>query len=148
MKHLLIIVGVLFLVWSCSEMTEEKAEETIEETEIKMAEFSELAQLMRQIHKDAKQWRKQIVNGQTVTDSVAIYKALVESTPTKAEVQGPVFEGMAANYQTQLNAFLAARDIDLAKSSYNNLVTACISCHQEYCPGPVKTIKKLYVPES
>jgi cytochrome c556 len=113
-----------------------------------MAEWSELAILMRQIHKDAKLWRAKIVNGELVTDSVAIYSALVESKPTKPEVKGPAFEGMAANYQSQLDAFLAAEDIDLAKSAYNNLVGACISCHQSYCPGPVKTIKKLYVPES
>lgn len=113
-----------------------------------MAEFSELAKLMRNIHKDAKQWRSKIVNGEMVTDSVSVYDALVQSTPTKSEVKGPVFERMAANYQTQLDAFLAAKDIDLAKSAYNNLVGACISCHQSYCPGPVKTIKKLYVPDS
>jgi cytochrome c556 len=147
MKHLSIIFVILLLAWSCSEVTAEKSDGEIEETEMKMAEFSELAKLMREIHKDAKQWRSQVVAGQMVSDSVAIYRALVESTPTKEEVQGPVFEGMAANYQSKLDAFLAAENIDLAKSSYNNLVTACISCHQEYCPGPIKTIKKLYVKE-
>ncbi len=145
MKHLSILLAILLLIWSCSDITEETTREPLQQAGVMTPEFSELANLMKQIHKDAKNWRQQIVNGELVTDSVSIYDALVESTPTKPEVKGPVFEGMAANYQTQLDAFLAAEDIDLAKSAYNNLVTACVSCHQTYCPGPVKTIKKLYV---
>ncbi|HKK39382.1 MAG TPA: hypothetical protein VJ949_08185 [Cryomorphaceae bacterium] len=145
MKRFSILGIILLIIWSCSQVTAEKSSENEEMPEMKMAEWSELAKLMRQIHKDAKDWRKQIVDGELVTDTVSIYAALIESTPTKEEVKGPVFEGMAANYQTQLDAFLAAEDIDLAKSAYNNLVGACISCHQSYCPGPVKTIQKLYV---
>lgn len=148
MKHLSILCAILLIVWSCTETESPAKMDQAAVAEIKMAEFSELAKLMRQIHKDAKSWRKQIVDGELVTDTVSIYTALIESTPTKEEVQGPVFEGMAANYQVQLDAFLSAEDIDLAKSAYNNLVGTCISCHQSYCPGPVKTIKKLYVPES
>ena len=148
MKRLSTLTLLIALIWSCSETGTASIEEPMAKAEVQMAEWSELAKLMRQIHKDAKDWRKQIVNGELVNDSVEIYKELVESTPTKSEVKGPVFEGMAANYQTQLDAFLAAKDIDLAKSAYNNLVGAFISCHQSYCPGPVKTIKKLYVPES
>jgi len=145
MKRFSILGIILLIIWSCSQVTAEKSSENEEMPEMKMTEWSELAKLMRQIHKDAKDWRKQIVDGELVTGTVSIYAALIESTPTKEEVKGPVFEGMAANYQTQLDAFLAAEDIDLAKSAYNNLVGACISCHQSYCPGPVKTIQKLYV---
>jgi cytochrome c556 len=148
MKRLSTLVIIVIVIWSCQEAGSQSSQDPEVMSEIKMAEFSELAKLMRDIHKDAKQWRSKIVNGEMVTDSVSVYDALVQSTPTKSEVKGPVFEGMAANYQTQLDAFLAAKDIDLAKSAYNNLVGACISCHQSYCPGPVKTIKKLYVPDS
>ncbi|MFT4771391.1 MAG: cytochrome c556 [Cryomorphaceae bacterium] len=148
MKRLSTLVIIVIVIWSCQEAGSQSSQDPEVMSEIKMAEFSELAKLMRNIHKDAKQWRSKIVNGEMVTDSVSVYDALVQSTPTKSEVKGPVFEGMAANYQTQLDAFLAAKDIDLAKSAYNNLVGACISCHQSYCPGPVKTIKKLYVPDS
>lgn len=148
MKRLSTLAIIVIVIWSCQEAGSQSSQDPEVMSEIKMAEFSELAKLMRDIHKDAKQWRSKIVNGEMVTDSVSVYDALVQSTPTKSEVKGPVFEGMAANYQTQLDAFLAAKDIDLAKSAYNNLVGACISCHQSYCPGPVKTIKKLYVPDS
>jgi cytochrome c556 len=147
LKKLSIIVLLVTLIWSCSETTQSEAAESSKKSEVKMAEFSELAMLMKQIHKDAKDWRSKIVEGELVTDSIAIYSALVESTPTDADVTGPVFEGMAAAYQDKLDAFLSAKNIDLAKSSYNNLVASCVSCHQVYCPGPIPTIKKLYVSE-
>lgn len=116
-------------------------------TEVKMAEWSELAILMRQIHKDAKQWKKMLEAGELVTDSANIYKQLVESTPTDKTVKGPAFEAFAMNYQQALNEFIETNDMVMAKEKYNNLVSTCISCHQSYCPGPVKTIKKLYLPK-
>jgi len=146
MKKALVLALILAFVWACKEG--EKEEETAKKSEVKMVEFSELAMLMKGIHEDAKGWRSKLVSGELVTDSVAIYEALVTSTPTKAEVKGPVYEGFAANYQQKLDAFMAARDLSLAKGTYNNLVEACVACHQSYCPGPIPTIEKLYVPES
>lgn len=146
MKKAIVLVLVLSLVWACSQSEEEKI--TWKKSEVKMAEFSELAILMKAIHEDAKEWRSKLVEGELVTDSVAIFEALITSTPTKAEVKGPVFEGFAANYQEKLDAFLAAKDVNLASGAYNNLVEACVACHQSYCPGPIPTIEKLYVPES
>jgi cytochrome c556 len=142
MKKLLTLLTLTVMVWACSNQKDTEPEA---KSEIVMAEFSELALLMKEIHRDAKDWRSTLVAGELVTDSVAIYEALVTSTPTKAEVKGPVFEGYAAAYQEKLDAFLAARDQEMAKSSYNQLVTACVSCHQSYCPGPIPTIEKLYI---
>lgn len=147
MKTTAILVFIGFLVWACANTDTEMAPE-INKTEIKMAEWSELALLMRDIHEDAKSWRKAIDNGTFEQDSIAIYKLLVESSPTDEDVEGPVYEGFAKNYQIALDSLMEAKNIDLAKAKYNNLVTSCITCHQTYCPGPVKTIRKLYFPES
>lgn len=146
MKRILILSVILASVWACAENENTEEVSTSAEPEVKMAEFSELALLMKAIHADAKNWRSKLVAGELVTDSVAIYEALVTSTPTDSGVKGPVFEGLAANYQDKLNAFLAAKNADLAKGEYNNLVRACVACHSEYCPGPIPTIEKLYVP--
>ena len=137
------------LIWACADEHDktEGLETQLATNEVKMAEWSELAILMRQIHKDAKQWKKMLEAGELVTDSAHIYKQLVESEPTDKSVQGPAFEAFAMNYQQALNEFIETNDIVLAKEKYNNLVSTCISCHQSYCPGPVKTIKKLYLPK-
>jgi len=112
-----------------------------------MAEFSELALLMKEIHEDAKKWRAELEAGEQPTDSLKIYEELVTSTPTKAEVKGPVYESFAAMYQSRLDSMFYAGELDVAKEAYNNLVSSCVDCHGEYCPGPIPTIKKLYISE-
>ncbi len=112
---------------------------------MKMVEVSELAQLMKSIHTDAKQWRKSLSKGEMVEADGDIFRLLTESTPTNANVKGPVFEGFSAHYQEQLNNFLETNSVDLAIAQYNNLVAACVQCHQSYCTGPIPTIEKLYI---
>lgn len=146
MKTPAILLFIGLLVWACANPEAESAIEK-SQPEVKMAEWSELALLMRDIHEDAKLWREAIDKGTFEQDSMAIYKLLVESTPTDEDVQGPVFESFAQNYQLALDSLMEAKNIDLVKVKYNNLVTACITCHKTYCPGPVKTIRKLYFPE-
>ena len=109
---------------------------------------SELALLMREIHANSKEWRQAIIDGDFEGDSIYVYDLLTNSTPTKEEVGGPTYEGFAAFYQTRLDSLMSLKSIELASGSYNNLVSACIQCHEEYCPGPIKTIKKLYISEA
>lgn len=128
-----------------SENGEETAAEE-KQSEMVMAEVSELAALMKEIHADAKNWRTALLEGKTVSADPEIYSRLTESEPTNKNVEGPVFEGLSQHYQSKLSAFLAASEIDLAKKEYNNLVSACVQCHQNYCHGPIPTIEKLYLP--
>lgn len=132
-------------MWACTQI-DSPTPQPAGASELKLAEWSELALLMRDIHEDAKGWRAAIDDGELIQDSMAIYDVMVNSTPTDSLVSGPVFEGFSRHYQTALDSFLLAGNIELAKVKYNNLVTACISCHQEFCPGPIKTIEKLYFP--
>lgn len=146
MKTIWVLFFIGLVMWACTQV-ESPTTPPADSSELKLAEWSELALLMRDIHEDAKDWRASIGAGDLIQDSLAIYDIMVNSTPTDGLVAGPVFEGFSQHYQTSLDSFLLAGNIELAKVKYNNLVTSCISCHQEYCPGPIKTIKKLYFPE-
>jgi hypothetical protein len=149
MKNVSILVIILAFVWACGNTEQSESTKSIENNEeIVMYEDSELAVLMRGIHENAKIWRDSLVNGSVVLDSIEIYSALTQSVPTDSGVVGPLYNGLAQNYQIALNDFLSAEDIQLAKKSYNNLVSACLSCHGEFCPGPMKTIRKLKVAEN
>ncbi len=109
---------------------------------------SELALVMRAVHEEAKGWRADLESGAMPLDTVEIYEALVKSTPTKPDVGGPVFDSFAQMYQHAVDSFLLAPNIDVGKAKFNNLVDACLSCHQSYCPGPMPTIRKLKVKET
>lgn len=145
MKRLAILLLVLLVIYACAENQVDKAES---QKEMKMAEFSELALLMKEIHEDAKKWKAELEAGERPTDSLKIYEKIVTSTPTKAEVKGPVFEGFASMYQARLDSLFYAGELDMAKDAYNNLISSCVDCHGEYCPGPIPTIEKLYISEA
>lgn len=150
MKQFLVLTIAMAVAIACAQQhadTREEKAETAATSSMQMAEESELALLMKAIHEDAKTWRAHLEEGKMVEADGDIYAALTESEPTNKNVEGPVFEGMSMNYQQKLNAFLAASEIDLAREEYNNLVTACVQCHQNYCTGPIPTIKKLYLTE-
>lgn len=142
---MVILLSVLLVVFACAENQEDKGET---QGDMKMAEFSELALLMKEIHEDAKKWKTELEAGQRPTDSLKIYEEMVTSTPTKAEVKGPVFEGFAYMYQARLDSLFHAGELDMAKDAYNNLISSCVDCHGEYCPGPIPTIEKLYISEA
>lgn len=148
MKARIVICLIIAAAWACSSTAESEAKPETQEkkSEMVMAEVSELAALMKEIHADAKDWRTALIDGEMVTAEADIYTRLTESEPTNKNVEGPAFNGMSQHYQSKLSSFLAASDIDLAKKEFNNLVSACVQCHQNYCQGPIPTIEKLYLP--
>jgi hypothetical protein len=144
MKQALILTLFISLVVACAQVTDQPESKEA----VKKKQDSELALLMREIHVDSKEWRKAIIEERFEGDTIAMYEALTQSQPTNPDVGGPAFEGFAAYYQSALDSLMLVRSIEAAPEAYNNLVSACIQCHQEYCPGPVKTIKKLYISEA
>jgi hypothetical protein len=145
MKALLIMVGVACIAWACGEMATPEAAPA-PASEMKMAQVSELAALMKSMHEDAKTWREAAIEGRAITDTLNFYAALTTSTPTKEGLQTPAFNAMAKYYQDQLDGFLETGKTALDPKAYNNLVKACVACHQGYCTGPIPTIEKLYIP--
>jgi len=135
---------LLVIVFSCSQMSdaEDAAQMPIS---MKMAEVSELARLMKEMHSQAKTWRQTVLKGELVADTTDFYAVLVMSKPSKKDIQTPAFQGMAKHYQNSLDAFLSEKEYSLTISSYNNMISACITCHEGYCTGPIPTIKKLYI---
>ncbi len=145
MKKIGILLLIVALVYACAT---EQAPKEVPAMAMKMTKPSELALLMKEIHKDAKGWRTDLLSGMLHKERVEIYNKLASSKPTKANVEGPAFLAFSANYQKALDGFTDAQSLDLAKGAYNNLVTACVQCHQSYCTGPIPTIEKLYIKNS
>ncbi len=103
-----------------------------------------MALMMRQIATNADSMKQQIIRGERV-DSIRypfIRFYLVE--PTDPDVLEPQFYENARLFQEAYT--------DLFKHSqeqvkYHNLVIGkCINCHEHYCSGPLKRIRKLLIP--
>lgn len=104
-----------------------------------------MALMMRTMVKNAQGMRDQVQKGE-VLDSLKhpfIKFYLVE--PTDPNVLVPVFfENARLFQQAYLDLFRHPQE---QKKYYNLMVGKCINCHESYCTGPLKRIRKLLIIE-
>ena len=108
------------------------------------AQDSELALLMREIHENAKLLKLLLQNGEDINAYGSDVDFILEAQPTRPAVQGPEFESFARYYIKMNEDVYSEPSIE----NYNSLVESCVACHQEFCPGPIKTIKKLHIKQA
>lgn len=104
---------------------------------------SELAWLMRQMYEDGEKIKLAVLNKQLPEDFRAKFKNIHTATPTDESVKGEVFDSSAKAFLATLDKFYAEKENQV--ENFNLVVNACVACHQNYCPGPIKKIKKLTI---
>jgi hypothetical protein len=108
---------------------------------------SELALLMRDLHEDGMRTKQQILDGQTPEIKVK-YHELNTATATEPEkAASQAYKSFAAYYEATVKSLQESNEANRAES-YQTMVDACMSCHQELCPGPMRKIKRLYLSEA
>ena len=140
--YIAIFVG-LSLAGACNSANEQPAPEK------KKTRYtdSELTLYMRSMESEAKLWREQIIAGQDLHIPDHILDSITLSTPTADKIKNKEkFEAHAKFFQQHIDSLQLAPQASLT-DRYNLMVTACIDCHQSFCPGPIKRIKKLYIQE-
>lgn len=103
---------------------------------------SELALLMRDMFIESDSLKQLVMNGK-VLSGLNKYEQIHTAIATDPTVRGPVFDSFSAAYIEAIKQ-LETSD-SLSVQHFNNMVTQCMNCHTEFCPGPRKRIKKLYI---
>lgn len=103
---------------------------------------SELALLMRDMFEESDSLKHLVVNGEQLT-GLKKYQDIHSAIPTDPTVTGPVFEAFAEAYIHSIKELEKTDSTSIFK--FNNMVDQCMNCHTEFCPGPKKRIKKLYI---
>ena len=123
----------------------DQAESTVPAKEVKpqkkstVYKRSELAQLMRDLYKEMSQVKTSLDSNITPNKLSLDYKTIHTAVPTDADVRDDQFKGMSDALIMHLEKLEKAPSIEV----YQNTVDVCLQCHQSYCPGPIKKIKKL-----
>lgn len=131
---LLLLILIALLLYKSDQY--KRAEEVVFEEQ-----DSELALLMRDIHAQAKVLKTHVVKKEELPNFMNSISFIVDATPTKDNVQGPEFKAMALYYLQNNEKLYSNPDSE----KYNEMIESCIACHQSFCPGPIKTIKKLTI---
>ena len=103
---------------------------------------SELALLMRDMFEESDSLKRLVMDGKQLS-GLKKYQDIHSAIPTDPTVQGPVFEAFAEAYINSIEALEASDSASVF--NFNHMVDQCMNCHTEFCPGPRKRIKKLYI---
>jgi cytochrome c553 len=109
----------------------------------KMYELTEMASLMERMYAENSQLKQRIVNGDTLGKFPEYMLTIHSAKMTDESDNDAFFKENAANFIKAQRAVYETPAT--AKQHFNDMVTACITCHESKCGGPIQRIKKLYI---
>lgn len=150
MKNKIIFgIGCLVLAsffFSCqqAENKEEASPKTEENWKADMYEPSELVMVMRQMYDDNLKLKESVHQGIVPAAMPENYREILTAKSTNPGELKPSYFAMANTYLDNYEA-MTKSDPQTVEAKYNILISSCISCHKNYCMGPIPKIEKLYL---
>lgn len=103
---------------------------------------SELALLMRTMYEETMEMKKALKEGKKYDHSFDTDAIFTASPTVEGKNASDSYKAFAQKYQYVMEQYANASDKDL-KSSYEQIVGNCQSCHEAICPGPLRRIRHL-----
>lgn len=103
---------------------------------------SELADLMRRMQADLHVARKAIDTGAPLPTMFATHRRIRCAWPTELSDRNATFDTLAQLYLRELKR-LETSTPEERLAAYDAVVTGCVACHENSCPGPIPAIEKL-----
>lgn len=157
MKNIIWILGVLFLL-SC---TDNKKAETNNKSQVEVEnpvkenledewvpdeyKTSELAELMRNLFDDHLIVKAHIEENRLDSISAIQFRNIHKARPTDPGDDTPLFHTYADAFLFSDSILFTSTSQQEYKSNFNTMVNNCISCHKNFCMGPIAKIEKLRI---
>lgn len=151
----------LFILFSCETKTKDKKKETGQldssfDSELKAPinpnGDSELAILMREMTIFTLKTQSGLNNMSEIPTYPSGLGRIYFAKKTDTTINLELFNGLSENYLKSVQFFydnFKNKETNITKKEkiklYNNMVTSCITCHSNFCGGPIKRIKKLMI---
>lgn len=71
-----------------------------------------------------------------------ILNSLISAQKTDSSIDTAIYNSLAENYLARAKEFYSSSE-ESKVENYNLMVGACVTCHQNFCAGPIKRINKL-----
>ncbi len=144
------LVAILFVGIGCNSEPAQKKESEVPNKGEKattnkaikgvLYEPSELAQVMRAMYANMTIVGEMVNQKEAIPDSLLFgYERMLSAEATNPEDLNEQFYGFANIWLNKLDGFRQSQDIE----HYNEVMNACVHCHQSFCPGPIKKINRL-----
>lgn len=146
-----VVSGVcLLLVLGCMQKKDSATTEVCTESskknveKYKMYEMSEMSALMEQMYANNQQLKQRIKQGDTLGKFPNHFLKIHNAVMTDVSENDAFFKTQAAIFIKAQE--LIYEDPKKGKQHFNEMVNACVQCHEHSCSGPISRIKKLYIP--
>jgi len=100
-----------------------------------------MALMMRAIYQQSAEMREWVEAGKPLDSTQFRFLDFHQLEPTDSTVLVEVFYKHNQDFKAAFEDLIRAGAAD--KEKYNTLLTKCVSCHEDFCPGPIKRINKL-----
>jgi hypothetical protein len=106
---------------------------------------AELAVIMRGLADHSEAMKTAIQKGDALPLQPEILERLKTAERTDKNIDESVYNSHADAYLAQMSQLYGGAQEERQKY-FNATIDACISCHENFCHGPIKRIRKLYLP--
>lgn len=137
------LLGLLIVLMACGQQ-EPAAEKVVVQKKQQLPEAKPMAMMMRAIYEQSKDMRGKIVEGEALDSSFYHFMEFHKLEPTDSTVLIEVFYEHNEDFKAAFENLLRSSN----KETYNAMLTQCVSCHEDFCPGPIKRINKLRIEAS
>lgn len=103
---------------------------------------SELAILMREMVSLTDSVKQDLLLRREIRPMPGILNSLISAQKTDSSIDTAIYNFLAENYLARAKEFYSASE-ESKVENYNLMVGACVTCHQNFCAGPIKRINKL-----
>lgn len=108
-----------------------------------MYQMSEMSLLMERMYVENKQLKQQILAEEPLGQFPSYFEDIHTARLTDPAENDLFFKEKAK--QWILAQRLIYDDNQNARQHFNDMVNACVNCHESKCGGPIVRIKKLYI---
>lgn len=150
MRIFLPLVLILLFVCACNNAGEKTADDSTK-TSCKAKSLnpngdSELAILMRQMATLTDSMKQALLSKRPLPPKPEQFQNMFTAQKTDSTINKSLYESLTVAYLAHVDAFYDAAP-EHRVELFNAMVGACISCHENFCQGPIKRIQKLKIPQ-
>lgn len=146
------LVCIVLLLVQCKQSGDKKTEAVIVEKDSATCTAkplnpngdSELSLLMRNMVHSSESLKELIKQGKLPDQFPEEFLKIHTAKPTDSNTKKASFDGFASLYISNMQTLFKSPK-DQLTTNYNAVISACVSCHTEHCPGPLKKIKQLSI---
>ncbi|MBI1316523.1 hypothetical protein GC167_06645 [bacterium] len=113
----------------------------------RLYQMSELAKAMEDMYQANIAFRDALNQGFGVDSIPDFFYTIHTAKPTTGKETDALYHAMADVFIEKMEA-VVRQPIEMQPAAFNEMVDACVACHQQKCQGPIPRINKLRVTET